>query len=535
MAPKAAIAIKKASETIPLADLGAFIKRAVYALAVRGIFRGPVDDAALSMLDEPAPPPMAEPMMIGADGYDAASPDELAAQDQLAQQFAAPTADVPVDAQAGPTPIVGDQINRNWHSFASESGTLGLPRDQMPQISAEHRGALVQFLKGKGVAHQADEVAADSLKPTQAEFSPQKVRRAVNFKGGDRSILVSHDGHVLDGTHQWLAKMHSGDPVKVIRLGAPIEDLLRLAHQFPSSTVAKGSSRPTAGSAAQLSKVPNENAQVLGTQEGNQADGSQGVAQGQGDGSPNGAGQNAVQNAGPESIGNAGGQNAIDDQGQYRQDDQVNGQAGVGQGGGGGEVLPVQQPDEATGADDHQRQGDQLPGVKPAFDYRMNADGTVAVIGDSGEIKAALPGMRGLTGRDGVTYGRSDAAAVVEALYAMAAADAPQDMQQDMQPAEEGQVHEEAEPANVENDESAAAGTEAPAAPDQASEADAGDAAAAADVPDERPAADIQAAGVAPDDAAPQEASAGTPADPARIAALRAREAVLKTIAESLT
>lgn len=78
----------------------------------------------------------------------------------------------------------------------------------MPQVKAEHRGALVNFLNARGVAHEADtEVDPATLKPTQAEFSPQKVRKAINYQGGDRSILVSSDGYVLDGHHQWLAAL----------------------------------------------------------------------------------------------------------------------------------------------------------------------------------------------------------------------------------------------------------------------------------------------------------------------------------------
>lgn len=162
----------------------------------------------------------------------------------------------------------------------------------------------------------------------------------------------------------------------------------------------------------------------------------------------------------------------------------------------------------------------------------------MTVLGDPAEVKAALPGLRGLTGRNGVTYGRIDARAVVQALYAMAAADEPDAPAEPdaTSPGEEGPAHEQTEPANVEDDESQPVGTEDPAAPDQASEASAGDDAATAGVSDERSAGDVQAAGVDANaqaaDAQPAEPS--KPSDPARIAALRAREAILKTIAEAL-
>ncbi|MBU1363944.1 MAG: hypothetical protein KKE51_09005 [Gammaproteobacteria bacterium] len=129
-----------------------------------------------------------------------------------------------------------------WVGFADDSGSLGVPRAEMPQIKAEHRGAMTQFMNARGVKHRAEEVRADLLKPTQAEFSPAKVKSALGFEGGERSILVSSDGYILDGHHQWLAKRAQGKTVDVIRFDAPIADLFKLSHDFPSSQKAKGAS-----------------------------------------------------------------------------------------------------------------------------------------------------------------------------------------------------------------------------------------------------------------------------------------------------
>ena len=126
-----------------------------------------------------------------------------------------------------------------WRAFATETGTKAVPRAEMPQIKAEHRGALTQFLGARGVTHEQVELTADELKPTQAEFSPAKVQGMVGADIG-RSILVSSDGYVLDGHHQWLAAKESGQPVKAIRLNAPIDKLLPLAREFPSSTLEDG-------------------------------------------------------------------------------------------------------------------------------------------------------------------------------------------------------------------------------------------------------------------------------------------------------
>lgn len=155
------------------------------------------------------------------------------------QKDAAPAADVPAQASTN-----GSQPKGEWAAFASDSGTKGVPRAEMPQIKAEHRGAMTNFMNARGIAHAEETVPAASLKPTQAEFSPARVRQAKEFQGGDRAILVSRDGHVLDGHHQWLAARERGGDVRVIRLDAPIQDLLAAAHEFPSSTTDAASASP---------------------------------------------------------------------------------------------------------------------------------------------------------------------------------------------------------------------------------------------------------------------------------------------------
>ncbi|PPD48391.1 MAG: hypothetical protein CTY14_02190 [Methylotenera sp.] len=135
---------------------------------------------------------------------------------------------------------VGEKINKEWTAFSPESGTLNIPRSEMPQVKAEHRGAMVNFLNARGVDHTQETVPASSLKPTQQEFSEAKVKKASEYAGGDRSILVSADNHVLDGHHQWLSKLNKGGDVDVIRLNAPIAQLLNDVKEFPSSTVEDG-------------------------------------------------------------------------------------------------------------------------------------------------------------------------------------------------------------------------------------------------------------------------------------------------------
>ncbi len=155
------------------------------------------------------------------------------------------------------TDVAGEQLDGKWTSFAPDTGTLNIPRAQMPQIKSVHRGAMVQFLGARGITHEQAEVPAASLKPTQAEFSAAKVKKALGraAEGEDRAILVSSDGHVLDGHHQWLAKREANAPVKVIRLNAPIAELLTQVKEFPSAKTA-GGAKVEAGKPPQAADFP---------------------------------------------------------------------------------------------------------------------------------------------------------------------------------------------------------------------------------------------------------------------------------------
>lgn len=125
--------------------------------------------------------------------------------------------------------------SQEWVIFPPETGTLGIPRAEMPQVKGEHRGALISFLKGQGISYDTRDMPADDIKPTQAEFSIKKASRWGEVRDGvDRSVLVSSDGYILDGHHQWVAALSSGESVQVIQFDAPINKLLAEVYQFPS-------------------------------------------------------------------------------------------------------------------------------------------------------------------------------------------------------------------------------------------------------------------------------------------------------------
>ncbi|MBI5258573.1 MAG: hypothetical protein HY855_18855 [Burkholderiales bacterium] len=136
-----------------------------------------------------------------------------------------------------------------WRVFPPESGTLGIPREEMPQIDAQHRGALVNFLEARGIGHEQVELDGKDLRPSQAEYSPAKVAKYADDPGqGGRSVLISADGYVLDGHHQWVGSVQAGKPVRAIRLDAPIRELLPLVREFPSAGQAEGAAGVSNGS-----------------------------------------------------------------------------------------------------------------------------------------------------------------------------------------------------------------------------------------------------------------------------------------------
>lgn len=162
--------------------------------------------------------------------------------------------------------IVGEDIDKDWTAFSTKSNTLGIPRADMPQIKSAHRGALINFLNARGIEHEEFESQPSALWPTQAEFSPAKVKQAIDYDFGDRAILISKEGYVVDGHHQWLAALWQqtgrGDrehDVRTIQLKAPIRELLAAIAEFPSVQKSKGA---TGGGSVDLVYVSKAGTQV---------------------------------------------------------------------------------------------------------------------------------------------------------------------------------------------------------------------------------------------------------------------------------
>lgn len=157
-----------------------------------------------------------------------------AGQGPDAAQSVANAAPPAVSAEAPAKPAaqpVGDE-----KPFAAETGTLGIPRAEMPQVPTANHGGLVKHLKAQGIAHETTTVDAAQLKPTQAEYSPSKVEAAKSATG-DRAVIVSSDGHIIDGHHQAVAAAEEGKQVKAIVLDAPVKQALAAVKASPSANI----------------------------------------------------------------------------------------------------------------------------------------------------------------------------------------------------------------------------------------------------------------------------------------------------------
>jgi hypothetical protein len=128
----------------------------------------------------------------------------------------------------------------DMEKFPADSGTLGVPRAEMPQVPTQAHGGLVRHLNAKGIERKTKDVPASDMKPTQAEFSPAKVERAKEEGSGDRAVIVSNDGHIIDGHHQAIAAAEQGENVKAIVLDAPVKEALEAVKASPSADESNG-------------------------------------------------------------------------------------------------------------------------------------------------------------------------------------------------------------------------------------------------------------------------------------------------------
>lgn len=122
--------------------------------------------------------------------------------------------------RGGKAPI--DIVNiRLLGTFLIGHGGQGIARKKMPQVDSDQRETFLKWLGDKhGVGFTKKEVDPESLLPIQKEINGRKVAGIMtNYlkKGGypdSERIMVTKDGYVLDGHHNWCASLalHILDP-----------------------------------------------------------------------------------------------------------------------------------------------------------------------------------------------------------------------------------------------------------------------------------------------------------------------------------
>lgn len=137
---------------------------------------------------------------------------------------------------SSPAPVLPDNVE--FVRFPKNSGTLGVPRREMPQVKGKDRPEFMEFLKERGVKFTNEDMKPADIKPVQAEYAPAKVERAKGIPF-ERRIFVSADNYLLDGHHQWLAQM-GRDAVKVTRLSLNARPALKAIFSFPKTQTAGG-------------------------------------------------------------------------------------------------------------------------------------------------------------------------------------------------------------------------------------------------------------------------------------------------------
>lgn len=120
-----------------------------------------------------------------------------------------------------------------------KSETLSIDRVKMPQVKSADVQDFFRFLKTKGVKTAFKKVDAANLKATQGEFDSGKVEKMIadiaSGKAGEKPIIVSKDGYVIDGHHRWLAYANIGKPLPVYEVNTDAMQLIRFMREYPKS------------------------------------------------------------------------------------------------------------------------------------------------------------------------------------------------------------------------------------------------------------------------------------------------------------
>lgn len=159
-------------------------------------------------------------------------------------------------------PVALQNLDVQGHPNLFTTSSTPIARADMPQVtgSVGKLGDLQDELARQGIGYTMQQASPLDLHATQAELNGQAVGTIyTNFdaeRAAAHTLIVSNDGSILDGHHTWAAEalnalQNPGYQVSVMRVDAPISDLLRAAYNVSNVTQTYGSgalsSRPGGG------------------------------------------------------------------------------------------------------------------------------------------------------------------------------------------------------------------------------------------------------------------------------------------------
>ena len=115
--------------------------------------------------------------------------------------------------------------------------SLGIDREEMPQIKKKDMGEYLNFLKGRKVAVKPYSIPVSQIGMTQKNVNLDKVHDLVN---GDLSsllkpVIFSNDDYVMDGHHRIVAlyNINPQTELKGLQVDLPIKELIEVTTEFP--------------------------------------------------------------------------------------------------------------------------------------------------------------------------------------------------------------------------------------------------------------------------------------------------------------
>jgi N12 class adenine-specific DNA methylase len=171
--------------------------------------------------------------VMSAEEWQRLNPDALGAKEALFQRF--------LDSHTAETiaggfnrllsPKVQGVLGSSEETSAPREH-LGIPRTDMPQIRIDVRGKFRRWMEAEGIRVSIEEINPNTLTPSQADLWDTAIKGAHKHTR-TRNVIVSADGYILDGHHQWKAAQEKGKTkLPVVVIGLPAREALAKMHEF---------------------------------------------------------------------------------------------------------------------------------------------------------------------------------------------------------------------------------------------------------------------------------------------------------------